>query len=215
MSIEFIIKRNGTKEPFNAAKLNGWGEWASNNLENYVDWSEVVLHCYSTNAKEITSEQLQNSLIDYCLTKASFAYNRMAGKLYAALLYKQIYGGEPPHTIQQVHSNLVEAKLMSQEFYNAYSSEDYAELEKIIDHSRDLNYAHYQIKQIMNKYSLMNRVENIYYETPQFVYMRVAMRMCQNKGTGKERINRIKRHYDMYTKGIVNIPTPYFTNARN
>ena len=65
MSIEFIIKRNGTKEPFNAAKLNGWGEWASNNLENYVDWSEVVLHCYSTNAKEITSEQLQNSLIDY------------------------------------------------------------------------------------------------------------------------------------------------------
>ena len=61
----------------------------------------------------------------------------------------------------------------------------------------------------------MNRVENIYYETPQFVYMRVAMRMCQNKGTGKERINRIKRHYDMYTKGIVNIPTPYFTNARN
>lgn len=180
---------------------------------DYVDWAEAILHVYSTSAKQITSEQLQNSLIDYCLTKGSWAYNRMAGRLYAALLVKQIYNSEKPSSILEVNTKLTKTGLMSREFLNSYTEDDYRELEKIIDHTKDMNYAHYQIKQIMNKYSLMDRVNNVYYETPQFVYMRVAMRMCQNKGTGKERIKRVKRHYTQYSDGIVNIPTPYFTNS--
>lgn len=215
MTIEYIIKRDGTKEPFNPAKLNGWGIWASNHLSNVVDWAEAILHAYSTNNKEVTSEQLQNSLIDYCLTKGSWSYNRMAGRLYTSLLYKKVFNQDVPITIKEVNDNLVTVGLMSEEFASAYTEADYAELEKMIDHSKDLTYAHYQIKQIMNKYSLMDRVNNIYYETPQFVYMRVAMRMCQNKGVGKDRIKRIKRHYTQYSDGVVNIPTPYFTNSRN
>lgn len=35
MSIEFIIKRDGRKEPFDPQKLNGWGEWACKNLRKY------------------------------------------------------------------------------------------------------------------------------------------------------------------------------------
>lgn len=213
MSIEYIIKRNGTKEPFDPTKLNGWGIWASNNLGNFVDWAEAILHVYSVNNKDVTSEQLQNSLIDYCLTKNSWSYNRMAGRLYSSLLYKQVFNQDSPITIKEVNTKLVEVGLMAEEFAVAYDDSDYTELEKVIDHSKDLTYAHFQIKQIMNKYSLMDRVNKIYYETPQFVYMRVAMRMCQNKGKGKERINRIKRHYKMYSDGIVNVPTPYFNNS--
>lgn len=215
MSIEFIIKRDGSKEPFDPKKLNGWGLWASDNLENYVDWSEAVLHVFSTNPKETTSRQLQDSLIDYCLTKGSWSYNRMAGRLYSAVLYKDIFNNSAPLSLETTHNKLVSVGLMSDEFRNSFSEEDYVELEKIIDHSKDLTYAHYQIKQIMKKYSLMDRTTNTFFESPQQVYMRVAMRMCQNKGTGKQRLNRIKRHYKMYCEGVVNIPTPYFTNARN
>lgn len=214
MSIEFIIKRDGSREPFNPLKLNGWGAWASEHLENYVDWPEVVLHAYSTNPKETSSRALQESLIDFCLVKGTWSYNRMAGRLYTALLYKDIFNQDVPVTLKEVHDKLTSVGLMSPDFCSAFSDEDYVELEKIIDHSKDLTYAHYQIKQIMKKYSLMDRVNNIFYESPQHAYMRVAMRMCQNKGTGKARINRIKRHYKMYSEGIVNIATPYFTNAR-
>lgn len=203
----------GRKERFDPAKLNGWGEWASKALGKDVDWSEAVLHVYSTSNEETTSEALQVSLIDYCLTKGSWSYNRMAGRLYTALLYKQIYNKDAPDSLYDVHHKLVEVGLMSSDFFEAYSKEDYIELEKIINHNKNLSYAHYQIKQIMKKYSLMNRVTNTFYETPQHVYMRVAMRMCQNKGTGKVRIERIKRHYKAYSSGVVNIPTPYFTNA--
>lgn len=215
MSIEFIIKRDGSKEPFQPKKLNGWGEWATSNLDRFVDWGEAVLHAYSVNKPETTSEELQLSLIDFCLNKNTYAYNRMAGRLYVALLYKRIYNSSVIPSLKEVHTNLVAHGLMAEAFVTSFSDEDYIELEKIIDHKKDLKYAHYQLDQILDKYSLHDRVNNIFFETPQFVYMRVAMRMCLNKGTGKERIQRIKRHYNQYSNNTVNIPTPYFTNSRN
>src|SRR5699024_4021600 len=116
-------------------------------------------------------------------------------------------------TIREAFSRLVDAGMMTKEFFNAFSKKDYEELEKIIQHKRDLEVAHYQIKQALEKYSLKDRVDGIYYETPQFSMMRVAMRMCQNKGKGKARIARIKRHYEAYSKDHVNVPTPYYTNS--
>ena len=89
--IERIIKRNGEVEDFSPRKLNGWGEWAAKTLGGDVDWSEVVLHVASTCSAEITSIELQDAFINYCLTKRSFAYNRMAGRLYVAKLYKELY----------------------------------------------------------------------------------------------------------------------------
>lgn len=210
--IERIIKRNGEVEDFSPRKLNGWGEWASKTLGNYVDWSEVVLHVVSTLPQEVTSEQLHQALIDHCLTNATWSYNRMAGRLYSALLYKKLYNGKIP-TVKDLFSKLVNVGLMDVNFFEAFSDEDYVQLENIIDHKRDLNYAHYQIEQSVKKYALKNRADNIDYETPQFSMLRVAMRMCMNKGVGAERIARIKRHYDQYSKDKVNVPTPYYTNS--
>jgi ribonucleoside-diphosphate reductase alpha chain len=210
--IERIIKRNGEVEDFSPRKLNGWGEWASKTLGNHVDWSEVVLHVVSTLPQDVTSEQLQQALIDHCLTKATWSYNRMAGRLYAALLYKKLYNGKIP-TVKELFSKLVSVGLMDVNFFEAFSDDDYVQLESIIDHKRDLNYAHYQIEQSVKKYALKNRADNVDYETPQFSMLRVAMRMCMNKGVGEARIARIKRHYDQYSKDKVNVPTPYYTNS--
>lgn len=210
--IEHVIKRNGETQEFDPAKLNGWGLWASENLGKHVDWIGAVLHVVSTSPDTVTTEELQNTLIKYCLSKPSWAYNRMAGRLYISLLYKQIYDDQIP-TIKQCFKRLVDAGMMTKEFFESFSGQDYKALEGIIDHTRDLDVAHYQIKQSMEKYSLKDRVDEIYYETPQFSMIRVAMRMCQNKGVGAKRIARIKRHYDAYSKDHVNVPTPYYTNA--
>ncbi len=210
--IKTIIKRNGEKQAFDASKLNGWGIWASQNLHSNVDWIDAVLHVVSTSPEETTTTELQNTLINYCLSKPSWAYNQMAGRLYISLLYKQIYNDQIP-TIRTVFKKLVKAGIMDKAFFNAFSYKDYEELNKIIDHSRDLGLAHYQIKQSMEKYSLKDRVDEIYYETPQFSMMRVAMRMCMNKGKGASRIARIKRHYDGYSSDRNNVPTPYYTNS--
>lgn len=207
--IDTIIKRDGSKEQFSAKKLNGWGEWSSKNLGKDVDWSEVVLHVASTAPSEITSIDLHKLFIDYCLTKPSFAYNRMAGRLYIAKLYKELYGDKIP-TIKEVFSNLVLKGLMSKKFYESHSDDDYLALEKIINHKTDFELTHYQINQTMEKYSLRDRVTGEYFETPQFGMMRVAMQMCMNKS---DRINRIKRHYTKYRTDKLNVPTPYYMNS--
>lgn len=207
--IETIVKRDGSKEEFDPRKLNGWGLWSSKTLGNHVDWSDVVLYVVSTLPEEVTSGQLQQALIDYCLTKATWSYNRMAGRLYAAMLYKTLYNDSIP-TIKELFGKMVDVGLMDDKFFKAYTDEDYEQLEKIIDHKRDLNYAHYQIEQSVKKYAMKNRADNVNYETPQFSMMRTAMRMCMNK---RDRINRIKRHYDQYSQDKVNVPTPYYMNS--
>ena len=207
--IERIIKRNGEVEDFSPRKLNGWGEWAAKTLGGDVDWSEVVLHVASTCSAEITSIELQDAFINYCLTKRSFAYNRMAGRLYVAKLYKELYKDKIP-TVKEVFSNLVSVGLMSEKFLNSFSDEDYIELEKIINHKQDFNYAHYQIEQAMEKYSLRDRASGKYYESPQFGMLRVAMEMCKSR---KNRLERIKRHYKQYSSDVLNVPSPYYMNS--
>jgi len=207
--IEHIVKRNGDVEEFDPRKLNGWGEWASKSLGSYVDWSEVVLHVASTLNQKTTSVELHNALIDFCLTKRSFAYNRMAGRLYVSKLYKELYDDKIP-TIKEVFTKLTSVGLMSEKLLNSFSDEEYMQLESIINHKQDLNYAHYQIEQAMEKYSLRDRAKGIMYETPQFGMMRVAMEMCKNR---KNRIERISRHYKQYSNDVLNVPSPYYMNS--
>lgn len=208
--IKSIIKRNGEVEEFSPKKLNGWGEWASKSLGGYVDWSEVVLHVASTSNEVVTSVELQKSFIDYCLTKRSFAYNRMAGRLFISQLYKDIYQDNLP-TVKDLFKSLVDRNLMSGKFFESYSDDEYSQIESLIDHSFDLNYAHYQIEQAMEKYSLQDRVTGEYLETPQYSMIRVAMQACKNRKGN--RVARIKKHYYQYRSDVLNIPTPYYTNS--
>ena len=207
--IEEIVKRDGSIEPFSPRKLNGWGEWASKALGQDVNWSEVVLHVASTSNPQVTSKELQKAFIDYCLTKRSFAYNRMAGRLYISMLYKEIYNEVMP-TLKELLVDLSNKGLVSKSFVKAYSDEEYEQLNSLIDHKSDMSYAHYQIEQAMEKYSIRDRVKGGYLETPQYSAMRVAMQMCKNR---KNRINRIKRHYDKIRSDVLNVPTPYYTNS--
>ena len=214
--IKTIIKRDGTEEQFNADKLNKWGEWASKSLGKTVAWGDVVLNAVSTLGERTTSTALQDALIDTCLNKRTWSYNRMAGRLETSMLYKRAFDnkgldmvGTVP-TLQSLHKKMVIDGILYSEFMNSFSDEEYAELNEIINHGLDLTYPHYQIKQITNKYSLKDKTTGAIYESPQFVYMRVAMRMAQNKDN---RLVHIKKLYMYYSENKINIPTPYFTNA--
>lgn len=205
--IKTIIKRNKSKENFKPEKLNGWGEWASAKLGRYVNWPEVVLYAVSTLPEETTSEQLQETLIQYCLDKATWEYSLMAGRLYAALILKQIHGGEYP-SLSHLHGKMIADGLMVP---LNYSKEDYEQIEKIIDHDLDYKCAHYELKQIRYKYSLRDKVRGREYETPQFVYMRMAMALAEDEPK-ETRIHDVKKWYEHLSRKRINAPTPYYVN---
>ena len=206
--ITTIIKRDGTSEPFSAEKINGWGEWAARSLGGHVDWPTVVMRTVAGLPDTCTSEDLQNALIRQCLNMNSWSHNRMAGRLYASNMYRAMYGKGNIPTIREVHSRLQAVGMM---IHLDYSDAEYAELEKVIKHKRDFNYPHFQLEIIRTKYALQNRVDKVEYESPQFVYMRMAMAL-DNDQPRERRMHDVKRWYEHFSKNRINAPTPNYVN---
>lgn len=207
--IKNIIKRDGSTQPFDPNKVNGWGIWASKHLEG-VDWGSIVLNATSKLPETVSSETLQLALIDECHAKRSWMYSRMAGRLYAALQRKRIYEDNIP-TILDLHNSMIDAGLLADTFVDAWSDEDYHIIDMMLEHDRDFGYAYYQLQQFNDKYALQDRTGGKVFETPQFVYMRVAMALSLEER--KDRLGLVKKFYDAFSKNKINIPTPYFVNS--
>lgn len=205
--ITHIKKRDGSIEEFSATKVNGWGEWASKKLGSTVDWSSVVIDAVNSCPKICTSEELQIALIKTCLNRKTWEHNKMAGRLYASLIERQIYPDGRP-TVKQLHNRMYEHGLMVK---LNYSDEEYSHVEKIINHKLDYNYPHYQLYQLRNKYALRNKITGQEYESPQFIYMRMAMALAENEPK-ETRLIHLEKWYSHLSHNRLNAPTPNYVN---
>lgn len=206
--INLIIKRDGTVEPFTADKINGWGEWAAKTLGKLVDWPSAAMETVRDLPETCSSRDLQEALIKTCLDKKTWSYNRMAGRLYAAVLHKDLYGKGDMPTIKEVHTSLQKVGFMVP---LDYTDEEYAQIEHFIKHRRDFGYAHFQLHHIRYKYALRNRVTGQELESPQFVFMRMAMALAEKRPVDV-RLRDVKKFYDLFSKNIINAPTPNYVN---
>jgi ribonucleotide reductase alpha subunit len=205
--LQEVVKRDGRKEPLIPSKLNQWGEWASNSLGKYVDWVSVVTQTVSTLPNTCTTKELQQALIKVCLDHNTWSYNRMAGRLYAALIYKDMYGDEIP-SVKAVHMKLIKAGLMVE---LDYSDAEYDKINSFMKHSRDFELAHYQLEQVRKKYALRDKSKGVEYESCQFVYMRMAMALASDEDSDVK-LKDVKAYYEMFSKGVINAPTPNYVN---
>lgn len=203
--IEVVIKRDGSKEAFNAGKLNKWAEWASSNLGDFVDWPSVAMQAVSTLGKECTSKQLQERLIRVCLDNDSWSYYKMAGRLLAAILNKEIFPEGKP-TVQGLHKSLVKRGLMVD---LGYTDSEYAAIEDIIDHDLDFNCVYFGLDFINGKYANKDRTKNEVYETTQFVYMRMAMALSKDE---VDKVKEVSEWYKLFSENVINAPTPNYVN---
>ena len=202
-----IIKRDGTVEDFIPHKLNKWSQWASENLEDRANWSDVVLEAVSSLGTTAKSSELQDKLIKACVARNDWPHSLMAGRLYSANIHKEVFSGNIP-TIKQLHTDLVKLGLMIE---LGYTDEEYEEIESIIDHTRDFRLSYFQIKHIMHKYVLQNRTEKKTYETPQFNYMRMAMALSSSDDPSVK-LKNVERRYNYYSLQKINSPTPSHIN---
>lgn len=212
--IEQIIKRDGRIEAFSPDKLNRWSEWAAQHLGGFVDWAGIAMRAVAKLPKVCESQVLQQALIQECLDQKSWAYYRMAARLYVSLLRKRLYGEDlQMPSVREVQKRLVDAGLMRE---LQYDDEEWAQIETFIQHKRDYNYAYFQIKQIVEKYSLFDRREQskdsaVFYETPQYVFMRLAMALAEDEPSSVK-LMHLKKWYDHLSCNRLNAPTPNFVN---
>jgi len=208
--IETVIKCGGRKEEFSAAKLNQWGAWAADKLK-YVDWSGLLLSVMPSLPKTVSTKDLQMKLIKSCLEEGTWSYNLMAGRLYAPMLYKEAFGkkiGELP-TVAALHTKLVKLGLMVD---LGYSKDEYEQVESIIDHNIDLHSAYYELHQTRTKYGIKNSATGKFYETQQFMYMRMAMALASQRFSGEDKMEKVKEFYEAFSQNLLNCPTPNHVN---
>ena len=205
--LKYVIKRDGTKEDFDPSKLNKWARWASSDLGDRIDWGHIALDTVKKiQVDTISTAELQKKLIATCMTQRSWPYILMAGKLYATIYRKELYGSDVP-TVQQLHIRLIALGLMID---LGYTDDEYTEIESIIDHERDFKLAEFQLAYCRSKYSLSIKKQQ--FETPQFIYIRMAMTLAKDEPDSETKLKEVKAYYDHFSFNRINPPTPNYVN---
>jgi ribonucleoside-diphosphate reductase alpha chain len=206
--LQTLIKRNGSEEPMIPAKLNGWGEWAANHLSNRVDWSHAALAAVAKLPEKASTRELMLALIEELLAIRTWPAYLMAGRLFATVYRKDVYGSIIPPTVYEQHMRLAgeELGLMCR---LDYSREEYTKIEALIDHNKDFFYPEFALKQIRDKYAIRNHATGEIFETPQHLYMRMAMQLAE-KEPKAQRMMHVRKFYEKLSGKKLSAPTPNY-----
>lgn len=203
--IDKIKKRNGSIVDFDAHKLLKWAEWAA---VVGADWFSVASEAYKKLPENPTTVDLQNAMIMACLDVEDTPHLMMAGRLLIGNTYKELFGGHKNIPFLKVmYENMVEKGLWED---MGYTSEELDLLDKVISHKKDLKSPHSVINQIVTKYAISDVETGKPLETPQFVWMRMALGLCKEEK--EDRVKKVTEYYKDFSNGKINAPTPNIKN---
>jgi len=207
--IKRIIKRNGTVERFDILKPGGWLHFCAQSVDpDLADISGILIEACRVGAEEMTSSEFQRLLITISISRGTDSSNKIAGKLYASLMQKEIFPNGPITVKEQV-TKMVEAGLCRPV---DYTDAEYERLQaEVIDHDRDMDLSYYSLQHIVTKYALGDKKKKVIYETPQFACLRMAMELAMDVPVA-QRVDEVKAFYDELSFGRINAPTPNWKN---
>lgn len=204
--ISKIKKRDGTVVDFNVNKLTHWAKWAG---VVGADWFSIAADAYKKCPENTTTVELHKAMIDACLDKEDTPHLMMAGRLLIGQIYKESFGGHDKiPSLQQFYLDMVMQGLWEDMNYGAL---ELIELNKVINHKLDLRSPHSVINQITTKYAITDVETHKVLETPQFVWMRMALGVCKDEPEAT-RIQSVKEYYKDFSTGKINAPTPNIKN---
>lgn len=210
-----VTKRDGRLENINLDKIHRVVTWAAEGLQN-VSVSQVELKSHIQFYNGIRTDDIHETIIKAAadlISQDTPDYQYLAARLAIFHLRKIAYGEfEPPHLYDHV-KKLTEAGKYDRHIIADYSREEFDELNAYIDHSRDMTFSYAAVKQLEGKYLVQNRVTRQIYETPQFLYILVAMCLF-SKYPKEARLDYVKRFYDAVSTFKVSLPTPIMSGVR-
>lgn len=205
MHLTYVKKKDGSRENFLPEKINKWAEWACEGTT--ASWSLITTNAIKKMYDGATTSNLQRALIDSAidLIDNDVDYDKVAARLMLADIRKRAYGGYHPPELATFYNKMVSNGKWE---HMGYSPTDLGLLQVAIDHSRDELFAYGGLKQMADKY-LIKDFEELY-ETPQFLYMGMAMSIFKN-----EPLSEVIGLYNIFSEHKVNIPTPVLVGLRS
>lgn len=211
----FIKKRDGREELLDIEKMRKVIRWAIDGIDN-VSLSQIEMKSRIQFADKMKSEDIQKILIKTAadlISKDTPNYSIVAARLNMFDLRKRAYGQfDPPklydHVVKMVKLGKYDKKLLEY-----YTEEEFNEMDKFIDHSRDLDFHYAAVKQLEGKYLVQNRTTGEVYESPQMAYILISAIFFQRYNKDK-RLGLVKEFYDYLSTGVISLPTPIMGGLR-
>jgi len=211
-----VNKRNGSIEPLNLEKIHKMVELACDGLAG-VSSSQVEINSGLQFYDGISTKEIQEILIRSASDLIDLDapnYQYVAARLLLFSLRKQLYGVQFDHPTLFAHINkCVEQEVYDEDVLHKYTQEEIDGLGEYLDHERDFLFTYAGLRQVTDKYLVQDRSTGEIYETPQFMYMMIAITIFQNY-PHENRITYIKKYYDAISRHKINIPTPIMAGVR-
>ena len=210
-----VTKRDGSLEDINLDKIHKVVTWAAEGLDN-VSVSLVEMRSHIQFYNGIRTDDIHETIIKAAadlISVESPDYQYLAARLAIFHLRKIAFGQfEPPHLYDHV------IKLTNEGKYDAhilqdYNKEEFDQLNGFIDHNRDMTFSYAAVKQLDGKYLVQNRVTKQIYESPQFLYMLVAMCLFA-RYPQSTRLDYVKKFYNAISTFKISLPTPIMAGVR-
>ena len=210
-----VTKRDGRLEAINLEKIHKVIRWAAEGLDK-VSVSQVEMKSKIQFYNGIRTQDIHETIIKSAadlISEENPDYQYLAARLAIFHLRKIAYGDyTPPHLYDHV-VKLTEMGKYDRHILADYSREEFDELDNYIDHERDLRFSYGAVKQLEGKYLVQNRVTRQIYESPQFLYVLVAMCLFA-KYPKSERLDYVKKFYDAVSLFKISLPTPIMSGVR-
>tara|TARA_B110000908_G_scaffold18694_1_gene21017 strand:+ start:1391 stop:3691 length:2301 start_codon:yes stop_codon:yes gene_type:complete len=215
MTSIFVTKRSGKTEPFNINKIHQVLEWACDNLVG-VSISEIEMRANVQLYDAMQSTSIHDLLIKSSaelITESTPNYQTVAARLINYKLKKAVYGDKDPWHLQEIIDHNIEAGVYDKDIMNQYTESDIDYINgHILDHRRDDDFTYAGMEQMRSKYLVQNRSTGIIYETPQVLYIMIAMTLFA-KYNGK-RMTHVKDFYNAISQFYISLPTPIMAGVR-
>jgi len=211
-----VVKRDGRVESLDLDKMHVMVDLACEGLAG-VSASQVEINSgiqfydgISTSAIQEILIRSASDLID--LDHPNYQY--VAARLLLFSVKKSIYGGihETPELKEHVR-RCVDQGVYDSQILTKYSDEEFEKLDTFIDHQRDFLFTYAGLRQVVDKYLVQDRSTGKVYETPQFMYLLIAMTIFAEYPP-ENRLVYVKKYYDAISKHRINIPTPIMAGVR-
>ena len=211
-----VTKRDGRIESLDLEKMHLMVGEATKGLAG-VSASQVEMKSGIQFYDLITTAEIQEILIKAASDLIDLEhpnYQFVAARLLLFAVRKQLYGKmrELPHLEAHI-MDCTNSDVYDKSIFHKYSKEEIDKANSMIDHDRDFLFTYAGLRQVVDKYLVQDRSAGGVYETPQFMYIMIALTIFAEYPK-ETRLSYVKRYYDAISKHKLNIPTPIMAGVR-
>ena len=209
-----VTKRDGTLQSFDLDKVHKVLEWATEDITG-VSQSEIEIKANIQLYDKIPAYDIHELIIKSSaelISDHTPNYQFVAARLISYKLRKEVYNQYKPWHIRKLIGKNIKRGIYDKSILKHYSNDEFNIINNYIKHDRDNTFTYAGMEQFRGKYLVQDRSKNEIYETPQMLYMMVALTLF-----AKEKENRlgwVKAYYDAISQFYISLPTPIMAGVR-